>query len=50
MLMPNDKWVRAELVAIAEETDLLTWAYDSPLEDLDRREYLCAACRPTGDA
>jgi hypothetical protein len=38
------------VLPIGEWVAYLTWVYASPLEDLDRREYRCAACRPAGDA
>ncbi len=33
------------VLPIGEWVGYLTWVYESPLEGLDRREYLCAACR-----
>jgi hypothetical protein len=38
------------VLPISEWVVFLTWVYESPLEDLDKREYICVACRPAGDA
>jgi hypothetical protein len=33
------------VLPISEWTAFLAWVYETPLEALDRRDYICAACR-----
>ena len=33
------------MLPINEWVAYLAWVYGAPIEDLDRREYVCAACR-----
>ena len=38
------------VLPIGEWVAWLDWHYNSPIEDVDRREYICVACWPVGDA